>query len=754
MAIPGNFLSSVTEAVDPNTSGWTAMLNCSISLGTGGRNGDGVLSVKSVASGEMRARTVSAYPVVVGTMYAAFADALGATVPERIGIRWLTAAGGEISITWSMTTSAAAGTWHRIAVAGAAPASTARAQVVVSSSPVAAAVISQFENVFLGLPVRTLGNLLDFNTESAEVDASGWAVDANCTLARQAPPVTWPVDYYLAGGHVLAMSVTATGNASAKTAAVVGATAGVQYLAFGYINPPTSASNCWIELRFLDSGGSVLTTQRSALAAPGTAWYRQVASAPAPAGTAGIVVAVGITAGTAAQVVRFDSVAVVDAAAANAGGLLGVLPAASVVPFADASFEQGVGTWTTVSGVAALARSTPWGSTAIIGSYSLKVTSSTATTSVLRTGRYPVSAVAGDSWAASVDVNVAAAGWTVTPDTVWYDASNTVITSSAPAPASLPGAGWWVVSSPETVPTGAVSAAIQVTVAAPTAGAIAYLDKASLQLQMPDTEMLVSADTASVQLTVRGLVQGEVLTLWRVAPDGTRTLVRGESGLMQDVPITAETLVFEDYEAPLGVEFSYYDETHTTAGVFRRSDTWGTAFIPFADRTMVWLKDPGNPQRNLMLMVPSDGGPDWERPVDQAAYVVKNRRNKVTLSGIRNGREGSLVVWTRSDDEREALDTLLDSGNVLLWQTAPGVGVGNVYAAVGQAGAARGGQDAGDPWRTWTLPLVESDMPVTTGVNGSAGRTWQDVLSEFASWADVLAAYETGEDLLFNRRKE
>src|SRR5690348_14084930 len=109
-------LSLVTETVDPNTTGWTAMLNATISLGTGGRNGDGTLVVTSTAAGEMRARTVSSYAVTAGTVYHAFCDASGATVPERIGIRWLTAFYTEVAITWSMTALGASASWHRLAV--------------------------------------------------------------------------------------------------------------------------------------------------------------------------------------------------------------------------------------------------------------------------------------------------------------------------------------------------------------------------------------------------------------------------------------------------------------------------------------------------------------------------------------------------------------------------------------------------------------------------------------------------------------
>ena len=43
-------------------------------------------------------------------------------------------------------------------------------------------------------------------------------------------------------------------------------------------------------------------------------------------------------------------------------------------------------------------------------------------------------------------------------------------------------------------------------------------------------------------------------------------------------------------------------------------------------------------------------------------------------------------------------------------------------------------------------------MPVTTGVNGSAGRTWIDVVAEFATCDDVLATYATCYDLYLDHR--
>ncbi|KMS71764.1 hypothetical protein ACH49_24380, partial [Streptomyces leeuwenhoekii] len=309
MAIPGNLLSPTTESIDPTTSGWVAKLNATLTKGVGGRNGDGCLVVKSTAAGEAQARTVSSYPVTGGTVYYTFADAAG-SVPERIGIRWLTAAGAEISVTWSLTTTAASANWHRVSVAGAAPVNAAAAQVLLSSTETGAGVNHYWENVYLGLPIRVLGNLLPFNTESIEIDASGWTAAANATVSRQAPTMGWAVTNYVAGGQVLAVTASAAGTASAMTVDRPAVTPGTEYIAYAYLQPPATSSQAWIELRFYDSGGTQVGVQRSTLAPPGTGLYRQRASMVAPPTAATCAVAAGLDGATAGQVLRLETVAV------------------------------------------------------------------------------------------------------------------------------------------------------------------------------------------------------------------------------------------------------------------------------------------------------------------------------------------------------------------------------------------------------------------------------------------------------------
>ncbi|MFJ9633839.1 hypothetical protein ACIRU8_39705 [Streptomyces sp. NPDC101175] len=741
MAIPGNLLSPTTESIDPNMSGWTTKLNCTIVQGVGGRNGDGCLAVKSIAAGEMQVRTVSSYPIMAGTVYYTFADTAGA-VGERIGIRWLTAAGAEISVTWSVTTTGSSGGWHRVSVAGAAPAGATQAQVLLSSTETGATINHYWENVYLGLPIRTTGNLLPFNTESTEVDTSGWAAVVNATVSRQVPVMSWPVDNYLAGGHTLAMTAVAAGNASVLALDRPAVTPGTEYLAYAYLQPPVLTAQAWIELRFYDVNGNQVAAQRSTLAPPAaTGMYRQRASTVAPSNAATCSVAAGLDAASAGQVLRLETVVVTVAPKLQAGSLL---------PYADSSFEQGTAGWTTAAGVATLARTTPWGNSAFDGAYALAVTSTTATASTVRSAKFG-GVVAGQNFRALVIAHPAAGSWTsVTVRVHWYSAANADLGTSTGTSYGLPGSSWYAMSSDAVAPANATQAAVELVPTASATSSVLHFDVAVLWQVLPLTEVQAFPDDGYIELTLRELTLDYELSVWRELPDGSRTLVRGPAGLIDHQVITSDIATIEDHEAPLNTAVRYDIAIYPPGSLVGATRSSDYATVTLTDINEAWLKDPANPQRNMRVLVRQ--APDWSRPIDQSSYVVRGRRNKVTLYGVRQGLEGDLGIATRSDAERRALHMLLDSGNVLLWQAAPGMGVDDMYVTVGAAPEARMGGIAQDVWRTWTLPLIETDMPITTAVNGAAGRTWQDILTEFDTWQDVMNTYATWEDVLLDNR--
>ncbi|WP_434744674.1 hypothetical protein [Streptomyces sp. A-14] len=745
MPIPGNMLSAATESMDPTFTGWRVRLNCTLLSGTGGRNGPKSLSVKSSAAGEVQAETVTMYSVTAGQTYQVFADSSSATEVERIGLEWLTNLGSPVgSILWSLPTATASSTWHRVGVAGVAPAGASRVRIVLSSTAAGAAVSHYWENVYLGSPIRTTGNLLSFATETPEIDTSAWTAGANTTVSRQVPMMSWSVNWYWAGAHVLALTATGAGTASATTVENPVVTPGAEYLAFAYLAPPTTGSNCWIELRFFNGSGTQLSATRGTLAPASTGFHRQKVSAVAPAGAASCRLAVGMDSATAAQQLRVEQAVVQVAPAVQAG---------SVLPYADASFEQGVAGWTKTAGVATIARSTPWGDVALEGSYSLTVTSSTTTASTIRSARFPLPAGSGGlGFRLQYSETITAGGWTVTRGVRWYDAANTDLGLTTPAAATAPGPGWWTLFADHAAPAAATQAAVELTLTATSTNSVINIDKVALWQALPLTSVAWSVESAFVRLTLRELSLDDLIRVWRVTEDGTRTLVRGPSGLLDGtVAVTSDLMVIDDYEAPLATPVFYRVELTSPGGSLTiRNSSWAT--IPHADINLAWLKDPSAPQRNMQVMVKQ--APNWARPVEQGVYRVAGRRNAVVLSDVRGGLEGELVIWTRSDEERRNLHWLLDPGRVLLWQAAPGMGVDDVYVSVGAISENRVGGPATELWREWSLPLSEVDMPTTVGVGGSAGRTWQDILTEFASWEAVRDAYATWEHVLLDQRRE
>ncbi|WP_431781699.1 hypothetical protein [Streptomyces chumphonensis] len=739
MAIPGNFLSETTSSIDPNTSGWRPRLNCTVGLGTGGRVGDGCLAVNPLAASEAQAETVSTYPVLAGELYQCFADSSGQEV-ERIGIEWLDAAGAQVGLTWSLATDSASASWHRVGVAGQCPVGATRARLVLSATPGGALPTHYWENVYLGLPHRTTGNLLSFNVESGgEWTTDGWTAETNGTVGRSVPVASWSADYYLSGGHVMTLTATGAGDTSMVCTERPSAQPGLEYLAYAFLAPPATAADAWIELRFYDAADALLSAVRGPLDPTTTTFQRQRASGVAPTGTASASVAVGMDGASGGQVLRVEGVVALASP---------VLISGSVVRYADASFEQGVGSWQVVSGPAVLARTSPWGAAHITGSYALHIASATTGTTVIRTGRMPLGEGIED-WRLQFSEEAAVGSWTWTRRVLWYDDGGALLGTSSSDTSPVPSPDWWSTTTSITAPAGAVEAEIEAELVPGAAGAELYVDRVALWRAVPLSEITAHTETASVTVVLRELDVGEFVSLYRVGADGQRSLVRGPDGLMDRVLLEQDLLVVEDYEAPLGVPVRYVadftDESGADVGE-RRTDT---VTIDPGDVNLAWLKDVILPHRNAQVVV--QRAPDWARPIEQGVYRVRGRRNAVVHADVRGGLEGPLSVWTRSDEERAALHWLLDSGHTLLWQAAPGMGVEDVYVQVGEVTEARVSGFASEAWRVWTLPLTQVDMPAAAGVAGTAGRSWRDVLATHDTWQEVMDRYATWEDVLLDR---
>jgi len=355
------------------------------------------------------------------------------------------------------------------------------------------------------------------------------------------------------------------------------------------------------------------------------------------------------------------------------------------------------------------------------------------------------------NWRVYVAAKRVAGGWSLVSTIRWFDASSTLITTASSTSAAIPSDGnWWTLSQDFTAPANAAFAQIDYTLTATAASSTLQLDTVLLYQVLPQQSITISDATASSQLVIREIVVPRLMTVYRVLADGSKTVVRGSSGLLSQVTTTDDTLIVTDYEAPLGVPFSYRVEFYnSTTGVLTGYRTTGTYTLDPGDPNYIWIKDPARPLVNMRVLVKSP--PDWQQPIEQNVLRPRGRPNAVVLSGVRAGREGSLVVWTQTDDERDALRFLLATGNILFWQSAPGMGEPDVYVSVAETAYPRVSEEARDPWREWTLPLTEVDRP-TGGMAGSPTWTVRDVGIENSSVLSLMDRYATVLDLALGQR--
>lgn len=249
---------------------------------------------------------------------------------------------------------------------------------------------------------------------------------------------------------------------------------------------------------------------------------------------------------------------------------------------------------------------------------------------------------------------------------------------------------------------------------------------------------VVQPATASVQITVSNIQQYGSLTLYRYNPaDNSYTVVRGA---FQYTVAGAPSLVFNDYECPLGTSVQY--EVVTGDGF----TGWSAAVSISVSGSTYWLKSITTPSLNLTVNV-SDMGDVVRKAKTLAQYDVLNRQNPIIITDVRGGRTGTMKLAV--DGAQEIKDLLAifkdDSIGTLLFQAPAQYNFPDMYFNPG---------DLAESWLTtagglihiFSFPFTEVDQPnvsafvsaANTWLQVSQFGTWQDVLDKRATWLDVL----------------
>lgn len=256
------------------------------------------------------------------------------------------------------------------------------------------------------------------------------------------------------------------------------------------------------------------------------------------------------------------------------------------------------------------------------------------------------------------------------------------------------------------------------------------------------------AEPPRITVTLTGWSTSGDLSVWRVHPDGTRHLVRGNSGAGSSVAISGGVGAALDYEAPHAVAVSY--EAMDGASMV------SSASVSIAD-TDARISLPGLPPLSVAVELVSRVAPVLEQPGTVLQPV--GRTTAVVFDDVRKAGSFAVTLRTRTHpDARELLAILTQEATSTVLLRMPGALWDWAYVRVGSVTphpvthfrpADMLGLDASDSgaWHDWDLPCTVVDSPA--GVNygdpsaswtalNAAGKTWDALKAAGTTWLDLF----------------
>lgn len=378
------------------------------------------------------------------------------------------------------------------------------------------------------------GNLLAYNTESVETDATGWGTTVNCAATRQ-------TTQHLEGSASLRLVSTTSGAMTCKTATPVTLPAGTQYVSFGGGVFSANLLSSVVTVQWLDGTGAIISNSSTAAVAPGNGtafWYiHGGAAVPTGAVTANLIVQ--CTATASSQTVYWDRMWI--APQAVWGGQL--------IPL-DAEFnEQMTAQWTATTNctaaVGAIGTYYPaWGS-------ALQLTATAAGDMRAVPSSGPVAVTPGVEYMATgYYAQTSGSNRTALIEIEWLASDGTTLVSSTVSPLfTVVSATWTRVTAISTCPAGAVKAQPRLRPQAGAASEVWFLD----QLGLVTTSSYMAAgnllgyNAASVEMDVSpwNITGGTKVRSTTEVFDGTYSLAVTATGtadmvvqLATSIPVT------------------------------------------------------------------------------------------------------------------------------------------------------------------------------------------------------------------------
>jgi hypothetical protein len=262
------------------------------------------------------------------------------------------------------------------------------------------------------------------------------------------------------------------------------------------------------------------------------------------------------------------------------------------------------------------------------------------------------------------------------------------------------------------------------------------------------TTALTSGPEPGLDVTVAATGGGTMtaVTLWRlVGSTAEKTRLQPATG--------GTTSTVTDFELPWGVPVSYRATITTSGGTETLTSAETTV-----DSTIAWLIHPNIPslslpldQQNPELMGIVSLGDALIGATSTVHQIIGANLPVVTWVGPRLAPALTATVATVTVDEQNALFTILNDQTPLLvrFPTEWGVNWADGYYHVGDVTVGRVIQYAGDPRRTFTLPLTPVAAPA-----GLQAPVWDypTLAADFDDYPSMSAAFADYPSLTANVR--
>ena len=205
-----------------------------------------------------------------------------------------------------------------------------------------------------------------------------------------------------------------------------------------------------------------------------------------------------------------------------------------------------------------------------------------------------------------------------------------------------------------------------------------------------------------------------------------------------------------DYAALQSLGVTWFDGDSFQAGTTTQYDESSSPVTLSPDTG--WLIHPGNPAKSMRLPLGHiTGMGDTTRRSNATRHDILGARYPIyTNPGPRYSRELSMKLRTRTADDENMLDNLLDDQTPILFNPrgvdASRLNLDPMYLQVGDVTAARYAQslyptsDSPQHWRDWTLPCTQVDSPAVS--QQAVGWTYAQLLNDNTRYQSVIISYK------------